>query len=146
MAKAAPADMPAVYTPMANEFAVPGNHVRKSFAELAFSAATPVPMKKLETNSGQYSVVKQRAKAPSAAMTNATRNTLFRPTRSASTPPAMQNSTPEKYGMDMIMENIIGSHWYCCMTMMAAPPGRMNANCRPMSRIVMPIRMAQRHG
>ena len=43
--------------------------------------------------------------------TNAAANTFPRPMRSASTPPAMQNSTPEKYGMDMIMENIMGSHW-----------------------------------
>ena len=36
---------------MANELAVPGNHMRKSLAEFALSAATPVPMKKLATNS-----------------------------------------------------------------------------------------------
>ena len=53
MASAAPADMPAVYTPMANEFAVPGNHRRRSFAEFALSAATPMPMKKLEAKSVQ---------------------------------------------------------------------------------------------
>ena len=58
----------------------------------------------------------------------------------------MQNSTPEKYGMDMIMENIMGSHRYCCITSIAAPPGTMNENCRLTSSTVMPIRMAHRHG
>lgn len=48
--------------------------------------------------------------------------------------------------MDMIMENAMGSHWYSCMTSMAAPPGMMNANCSETSRIVMPTRMAQRQG
>ena len=36
-----------------NEFAVPGNHRRRSFAEFALSATTPMPMKKLEAKSVQ---------------------------------------------------------------------------------------------
>ena len=50
---AAPIDMPAVYTPIANEFEGPGNQRRRSFAEFEFSAALPMPMKKLEMNSIQ---------------------------------------------------------------------------------------------
>ena len=58
----------------------------------------------------------------------------------------MHKRTPEKYGMDMIIENHIGSHWYVCMTRIAAPPGMMNANWRLTSSTSIPIRMAQRQG
>ncbi len=67
-------------------------------------------MTKLAANSVQKSTAKQRPNAPSAATVNATANTLFKPIRSARTPPAMHSKTPEKYGMDMIIENHIGSH------------------------------------
>ena len=46
----------------------------------------------------------------------------------------------------MIIENIMGSHWYSVITSRAAPPGRMNENWILINKMNMPIKIAHRLG